>query len=85
MMNEKLAHFIEDWLLGQDLKQAQLARRAAMAPETLCRVMKGTQHPGPKLLRRLEFSMGLDRGVLASLVDEGSEDTAKTQSRRTSR
>lgn len=70
-MNDRLRQLVEEWLFREDLKQAQLARRARMAQETLSRILLGKQKPGTKVLRRLEMAMKLEVGTLVELVLQG--------------
>jgi transcriptional regulator with XRE-family HTH domain len=40
-----------------NLKSQEVAQRAGIAPETLSRVLAGTQRPSPDLVRRVEAAI----------------------------
>ena len=67
METMNVAEIIQDWLFREDRTQAQLARMAKVNVAVLSRIMTGKQIPGPKVCRRLEMAMNLERGALFAI------------------
>ena len=66
-MTTSVALIIEEWLDREQRPQAYLARRAAVAQETLVRILKDQHKASHPTLRKLERAMGLARGTLEAV------------------